>query len=78
MPVGSWPADPKLKEVGGFAQLAALMGVEDVMLAPLRMGLGWSKERIQELAVMVRRDLKKPLIHAHVCSYAIWARKPEE
>ena len=76
VPVGGWPKDPKLKEVGMFAMLAARNGVEDVMLAPLSKGLGWSREQIQVLAASVRKDLRAPSVHAYVRAEAVWAQKP--
>ncbi|KAK3339845.1 S-adenosyl-L-methionine-dependent methyltransferase [Lasiosphaeria hispida] len=78
VPIGLWPADPKLKEVGNITLTAAYLGVEDVILYPLRVGLSWDREKIQALASGVRRDLKKGSIHASVWSYAFWARKPTE
>jgi hypothetical protein len=76
VPVGSWPKDPKLKEVGKYALVAAEMGVEDVMLAPLSRTLGWSREEIQVLAASVRKDLRERSVHAYVWAYAFWAQKP--
>jgi len=45
-------------------------------LGTLSRGLGWSKERIEELIEKARNDLKNPNIHAYAEFYIVYGRKP--
>ncbi|RDW65600.1 hypothetical protein BP5796_10292 [Coleophoma crateriformis] len=45
-------------------------------LSTLSRGLGWSRERIEELLAKAREDLKNPSIHAYAECYVVYGRKP--
>jgi hypothetical protein len=44
-------------------------------LSTLSRGLGWSRERIEELIARARDDLKDPKIHAYAECYVVYGRK---
>ncbi|KAI9864789.1 MAG: hypothetical protein M1813_002559 [Trichoglossum hirsutum] len=64
LPMGPWPKNPKLKELGAFNLLQYLEGVEGFTLAPFTRVLGWTAEEVQVFLVDVRRDCRDPRIHA--------------
>jgi hypothetical protein len=45
-------------------------------LSTLSRGLGWSKERIDDLIERAREDLKDTGIHAYVECYVVCGKKP--
>jgi hypothetical protein len=45
-------------------------------LSTLSRGLGWSKERIDDLIERAREDLKDTGIHAYAECYVVYGRKP--
>lgn len=45
-------------------------------LSTLSRGLGWSRERIEDLIARAREDLRNPGIHAFAECYVAYGRKP--
>lgn len=66
VPLGTWPKDPALKELGRWFRLQFLdMALESYSLALFtRMG-GWTNEEAQVLFAMVRNELKTNRIHVY-------------
>ena len=64
VPIGTWPRDPLLKEVGKFNYMQANMGLEGLTLRLYSKVLGWAEAEIYALLASVRRDLNNPRIHA--------------
>jgi len=58
IPIGRWPADPRLKEAGLFQLYAMLEGVEALTLAIFTRCLGWESERVQVFLAGVRKEFK--------------------
>ena len=48
-PMGGWPADPKLKELGQWTQLGFDIGLEGYALATLTRVLGWKTTEVHVL-----------------------------
>ncbi|KAH7310177.1 S-adenosyl-L-methionine-dependent methyltransferase [Rhexocercosporidium sp. MPI-PUGE-AT-0058] len=63
LPVGIWPKDKKMKEIGAFMTLQYTEGVEAFTLAPFTGILGWTKEEVEVFNVGVRKDAKDRSIH---------------
>jgi hypothetical protein len=76
VPLGLWPRDLKLKELGRYNLVALHMGLEGIMLAPFTRGLGWTLEEVKTFECKVLKDLKNQSIHAQVRFHAFWAQKP--
>ncbi len=74
---GTWPKDPKLKEIGIWTRENLLQGLEGFALALFTRVHGWSVEEVQLFLVDVRKDLKNSNIHWYVPMYTIYGRKPE-
>lgn len=76
VPIGNWPRDPKLKELGQFAFFAIDTDVEGYVtyMADLQ---GWSKEEIMVYAAHLRREIRNPEIHGYYWVKVVWGKKPE-
>ncbi|EXJ77926.1 hypothetical protein A1O3_09085 [Capronia epimyces CBS 606.96] len=64
-PIGPWPKDPKLKEIGAYNRLACEEGIDGWALRPLTQVLDWSIEEVQVLCAHLRRDFRDKHIHAY-------------
>lgn len=74
-PVGRWPKDPKLKEIGEVAQLTLETDIEGYVLYPAT-ALGWSREEVAVYAAHVRRQMRDPKSHGYYRQKVVWGRKP--
>ncbi|KAM0548412.1 hypothetical protein ACHAPJ_009898 [Fusarium lateritium] len=77
VPIGSWPRDPKLKEIGKFQAVQEAQVVTSYTPGIFSRVLGWSDEEIQVFMDKVKKDLSDPAIHLYNPVYFIWGRKPE-
>ena len=69
VPMGTWPKDPKLKEVGRWFRVQFLeMALEAYSLALFTRAGGWSNEEAQVLFANVRGELKTNKIHLYTYS----------
>jgi len=65
-PVGTWPKDPKLKEIGRWFRVQFLeMAIEAYTLALFTRAGSWSQEEVQVLLALVRDELKSNKIHLY-------------
>lgn len=62
-PIGTWPKDPKLKEVGMYNLAQSLQGLEAFSLRLLCDVLKWRQEEVLVLTSKVRKELKDMKIH---------------
>ncbi|KAK7442183.1 TAM domain methyltransferase [Colletotrichum acutatum] len=77
-PYNPWPKDPKLKELGLWAQASAGSGIEAASMALFTRVLNWTKEKATVFIAEVRNEHKKIGVHAYYDVYAAWGRKPEK
>ena len=76
-PIGTWPKDKKLKEIGKYFKYHFINGAVDSYSLALftRIG-GWSEAETQAVLAGVKNDFDNNEMHAYsLCSYAI-AEKP--
>ncbi|CCF46107.1 TAM domain methyltransferase [Colletotrichum higginsianum] len=73
-----WPKDPKLRDIGFWAQETALAGIGAVSMALFTRVLDWSPEEAWVFCAEVRNEHKKVGVHAYYNVYGVWGRKPEE
>ncbi|KJZ72306.1 hypothetical protein HIM_08347 [Hirsutella minnesotensis 3608] len=59
LPVGDWPKDPRLKEIGAFLSVNISEGVEGFTAVLFRDVLGWSQEEVEVLNARVRAVVKR-------------------
>lgn len=60
IPVGHWPKDKKLKELGTFLNLSFNQALDGFVKLPLCDILGWSKEEMILFAAEMRRTINNP------------------
>jgi len=76
LPVGAWPKDKKLKQLGKYQLANCAESLQAFSLMLFTEYLGWSVERLDEFMADVRRDLMNPRIHSYYNVYVFTARKP--
>ncbi|MCJ1270533.1 hypothetical protein MMC22_010430 [Lobaria immixta] len=76
LPLGIWPKDKKMKDVGAFNLVQLKEGLEGFSLRLFTNILGWAPEELQVLLGEVREDLADRKIHALNDMHIVWARKP--
>lgn len=76
IPIGSWPKDPKLKEIGGVQYYQELQAVDSYTPAVFSRVLGWSDTEIDVFIAKVKKELKDPSIHLYFPIHYVWGRKP--
>ncbi|KAM5386401.1 hypothetical protein ACJZ2D_000364 [Fusarium nematophilum] len=74
-PVGGWPTDPQLKELGQFGQLVLLSDPEGYVLF-MANTLGWSEPEIQVYIAHLRKEINSGKHHPYYRQKVIWGRKP--
>ncbi|KAL1986895.1 hypothetical protein VTN96DRAFT_5312 [Rasamsonia emersonii] len=75
-PVGSWPKDPKMKEIGRLQQAQQLQAIQSYSSALFSRVLGWSKPELEVLLAKVRNELMDRSLHMYVPVYFVYGRKP--
>lgn len=76
MPLGSWPKDPKLKEIGKYQAIQEAQAIESYTPQIFSSVLGWSQEEIQVFMAKVKNEIKDPSIHLYLPVHFLWGRKP--
>lgn len=76
LPIGPWPKDPKLKELGKYQAIQEQKVIESYTPKLFEHALGWSVEEIHVLMAQVKKELKDPSIHLYLPVYIVWGRKP--
>ncbi|KAH8689995.1 S-adenosyl-L-methionine-dependent methyltransferase [Talaromyces proteolyticus] len=75
IPVGSWPKDPRLKEIGRFWLEHLIGGVEVYTLGFIGQILRWSETECRVLAAKVAEELRDRRNHLYVNLHVICGRK---
>ncbi|KAI9930350.1 hypothetical protein ASPWEDRAFT_50672 [Aspergillus wentii DTO 134E9] len=75
-PVGSWPKNPRLKEIGRVGKVSIIEAVEPYTLALFTRVLGYSYEEAQAYAEKVRAELFRPSFHIYVLYHYVYAQRP--
>ncbi|KAL1982369.1 hypothetical protein VTN96DRAFT_1400 [Rasamsonia emersonii] len=76
LPIGAWPKDRRLKELGSFMAVSFIEGVEAFTLTPFIDVLGWSKDEVMEFNAKVRQDVTRREAHPIYNYYVVTAQKP--
>ncbi|KAI3576786.1 S-adenosyl-L-methionine-dependent methyltransferase [Fusarium oxysporum f. sp. albedinis] len=75
-PVGPWPRDGRLKEIGAFLSVNFTDGVDAFTAKPFRDHLGWSQMEVEVLKAEVRKEAKRREVHAMFDLVVMTAQKP--
>ncbi|KAF4958164.1 hypothetical protein FSARC_11081 [Fusarium sarcochroum] len=76
LPIGAWPRDPRLKELGKYQVIQELKLVDSYTPKLFEHALGWSPQDIQVLMAQVKQEMKDPAVHLYLPVYVTWGRKP--
>ncbi|KAF4446846.1 hypothetical protein F53441_9550 [Fusarium austroafricanum] len=76
-PIGGWPKDPRLKQIGQFAQAALEQDYEGYVLYMANMVLGWTKEEVSVYCAQLRREIRSGKFHPFYRQRVVYGRKPE-
>ncbi|KAL1968401.1 hypothetical protein VTN77DRAFT_1930 [Rasamsonia byssochlamydoides] len=77
VPLGPWPKDPKLREIGKWQYIQAQDTIEAYGLRLYTQVLGWSPEEAQVHFALVKQQLRDRSLHAYCKVYVVYGRKPE-
>jgi len=64
-PIGGWPKDKQLKQVGRWGLLGLSESLYPFSVALLTRGLGWSIDQVRELCRDTEKELPKGNYYAH-------------
>ncbi|RYP02439.1 hypothetical protein DL765_010741 [Monosporascus sp. GIB2] len=77
IPVGSWPADLRLREIGQQNQSAIEHDIEGTMTFMWDLVIQKPIDEMRLFAMSARKEMRKPTVHAYVPQRLVYARKPE-
>ncbi|RKK73056.1 hypothetical protein BFJ69_g9620 [Fusarium oxysporum] len=78
VPIGGWPKDPKMKEIGKYAQATLEQDIEGYVLFMANTVEGWTKEEVEVYISMLRRELRQGNMHPYYWQKVVWAQKPHK
>ncbi|KAF2425830.1 S-adenosyl-L-methionine-dependent methyltransferase [Tothia fuscella] len=76
VPVGTWPNNRKLKQIGAFDLVQFLDGLESISLRIFTGVRGWRKEEVQVYLSQVRKDLMNPRMQMQHNFHVAYSQKP--
>ncbi|KAG6995671.1 hypothetical protein G7Y79_00043g079550 [Physcia stellaris] len=76
IPIGPWPADKKLKEVGIFQLAGMLEGMESLTLALWTRYLGWDEKEVAVFLTGVKKEWRSAKVHSYWPLYSVYGQKP--
>ncbi|KAI8316420.1 Secondary metabolism regulator LAE1 [Colletotrichum sp. SAR11_59] len=76
-PLGTWPKDPYLRELGHMNMIQALDGLEAYNLRLYTSILGWTKEEAEILFAHVRNEMRTNTFHAYINYHVVYGQVPE-
>ena len=75
VPVGPWPKDRRLKELGRYQLIQILEAVEPIVLQLFTQVLKWSLLETQILIAGVKSEFKDPKNHLYVKFHYVYGQK---
>ncbi|TEA09790.1 Secondary metabolism regulator LAE1 [Colletotrichum sidae] len=76
LPIGSWPKDPRYKEIGSLMKVNFLEGVEAFTAALFKDVLGWTREEVIVLNAGVRAAVRNNDVHPMFDFIVVIGQKP--
>ncbi|KAI5782386.1 S-adenosyl-L-methionine-dependent methyltransferase [Peziza echinospora] len=74
-PLGEWPKDPALKELGKLGRVGLYDGLHAFAVHLLTKNLGWAPEKVEELVDLAKEDLLRGRYYCE--AWFVYGRKPE-
>jgi len=78
LPVGHWPADPKLKEMGAFVLLSAENGFEAFGIKIFTEVFKMTDKEAAELIEGTMKNAKSRKVHCYCKQHIYWAQRPKK
>ncbi|KAF9779069.1 hypothetical protein IL306_002755 [Fusarium sp. DS 682] len=76
VPIGSWPKDEKLKEIGLFAKYSISSDIQG-RIGYMAHVCGWKNEEIMEYCSKLDKELKSTTAQIYYYHQVVWGQKPE-
>ena len=76
IPVGPWPRDARLRDLGAAWRQTILQGLSGDSIALFDAAWSWNVTEIQGKLTEVRKELMHPDTRAYNCLYVVWGKKP--
>lgn len=74
-PIGNWPKDPEMKEMGEVQQMAFLADIEGYVML-MSATVGWSREQTIVFVAQMRREMRSGEYHPLFKQKIVWGQKP--
>ena len=78
LPIGKWPRDPELKNIGLLWGQAVSGGLSAISNKVFHDGLDWNRAMLETFLVSVRQSLAMKGVHAYHKLYVVCGRRPSE
>ncbi|KAK5651354.1 hypothetical protein OQA88_12587 [Cercophora sp. LCS_1] len=78
LPIGSWPAEKKLKDVGNYNLVTTDQGLEGYATYVFTNVLGWTIEQTHVFLSKARKELRDKSYHTYFAGVTVYAQKPEK
>lgn len=75
-PIGSWPKDKRLKQIGVYGQLVMERDAEGLVLFMASM-MGWSTTEVTVFVTKLKEELRSRKQHSYYRQKSLWGQKPE-
>lgn len=77
VPVGVWPKDKLMKEVGMYNREVLAEALQGVSMGPYTRGLGWTSAEVEVFLTKVRKSLADSSVHSYYTFHVVYGQKPE-
>lgn len=77
IPIGTWPKNKILKQVGLYWRTILLDGLQAIALGPLTRGLHWSREQVEVYLIDVRRGYHDNSALMYMPLHIVYGQKPQ-
>jgi len=77
LPMGTWPKDKQMKEVGAWNYLQTTEGLEGFITFLFTTRMGWTAGEVDVFCAKARKQLKDGTQHCHYYAFDVVGRKPE-
>jgi len=77
LPMGDWPRDPRMKEIGIFERYQMTEGIHGISSGLLTRVAGWTPHEVEVFLAGVRKEMKDKHVHSLYKVYFVYGRCPE-
>jgi SAM-dependent methyltransferase len=77
-PIGAWPKDERLRNMGLLSQAALEQDYEGFVLYMANIVLGWSIDEVRVYCSQLRREMRSGKFHPYCRLRVVYGRKPEK